>query len=99
MTDIDATFEQNVFNLAQRQWIADVHHNSEPDDLGRTVEITEGILQSYSLEDLNGWLKTIYSDNTYRGHHSFIPIHSPGGPLKTHPISTLPPGQRFVPGA
>ena len=67
VADVDATFEQNVFNLAQRQRIADIQHHSEANDLARTVEITEGILHSYRLEDLNGWLKTIYSDNAGKG--------------------------------
>jgi hypothetical protein len=43
VADIDAAFDQKVFNLTERQGIADVHHHRETDDLGRTVEISEGI--------------------------------------------------------
>ena len=43
VADIDATFEQHVLNLAQRQRVADVHHHREADDLGRRVEIAERI--------------------------------------------------------
>ena len=65
VTNIDATFEQNVFNLAQRKRIADVHHHREANDLGRTVEITAGVSHHSRLEDLPWWLKPIYSDNAY----------------------------------
>ncbi len=34
VTNVDAALEQQVFDLAQRQWIADVHHHGEADDLG-----------------------------------------------------------------
>ena len=40
ITNVDATFEQNVFDLAQRKRIADIQHHREANDLGRTVEIT-----------------------------------------------------------
>ena len=35
VANVDAAFEQNVLNLAQRQRVADVHHHREADDLGR----------------------------------------------------------------
>ncbi len=41
MADIDAAFEQKVFDLTERQRIADLHYHSQADDLGRTVEILE----------------------------------------------------------
>jgi hypothetical protein len=41
MADIDAAFEQKVFDLTDRQRIADLHYHSQADDLGRTVEISE----------------------------------------------------------
>jgi len=43
LADIDATFEWKIFALMERQQIADVHHHSQADDLGRTVEISERI--------------------------------------------------------
>jgi len=43
VADISSTFEQNVFDLAERQRVADVHHHRETDDLGRTVEAAERI--------------------------------------------------------
>jgi hypothetical protein len=33
VADIDAAFEQEIFDLAQWQWIADIHHHREADDL------------------------------------------------------------------
>ena len=63
----DATFEQNVFNLAQRQRIADVQHHREANDLGRTVDITAGISLRLRLRNSPSPLKPIYSDNARQG--------------------------------
>ena len=63
VANVDATFEQNVFNLAQRKRIADVQHHREPNDLGRTVEITAGISHRLRLRNSPSPLKPIYSDN------------------------------------
>ncbi len=51
VADIDATFEQQILDLPQRQRIPDVHHYREANYLGRTVEITEGILHRYKLRN------------------------------------------------
>ena len=63
LTNTDATFEQNVFNLAQRKRIADVQHHRKANDLGRTVEITAGISHRLRLRNSPSPLKLIYSDN------------------------------------
>ncbi len=68
VADVDATLEQNVFDLAQRQRIADIHHHGQPDDLGRGLEITEGIVHHRRLRDLTSRLKPIYSDNALAGN-------------------------------
>ena len=34
VTDVDAALEQDVFDLAQRKWIANIHHHRQADDLG-----------------------------------------------------------------
>jgi hypothetical protein len=60
---IDTALEQRIFNLTERQRIADVHHHRQADDLGRTVEIAEGILQPPKLWILTSRLKTGCSDN------------------------------------
>jgi hypothetical protein len=52
-----------ILDLSQRQWIADIHHHREADDLGRTVEITEGIAHRRRLGMPPARLKPIYSDN------------------------------------
>ena len=63
--DVDAAFEQKVFNLAQGQRIADVHHHREADHLGRTVEISEGIvLHLRRLREQAFRLKRVFSDIT-----------------------------------
>ena len=62
MTDIDATLEQQIFDLPERQRIADVHHHSEADHLGRTVEVAEGIAHRQRLRITPHRLKLICSD-------------------------------------
>ena len=36
--DVNATLGQQVLDLPHRQRELNIHHHSEPDDLGRTVE-------------------------------------------------------------
>ena len=43
MADVDTALEQQILDLSQRQWVADIHHHREADDFGRTVEVAEGI--------------------------------------------------------
>jgi hypothetical protein len=62
VADIDATFKQQVFDLPQRQRIADVHHHREADYLGRTIEITKGIAHRWRLWNAPVRLKPICSD-------------------------------------
>ena len=52
MADVDTTFEQDVFDLAQRQRIADVHHHRETDDLGRAVKITKEMVHYHRLREV-----------------------------------------------
>ena len=63
----NAAFEQDVFDLAQRQRIADVHHHCEADDLGRTVEITKGIVHGRRLRELGFRFKPVFSDSAQSG--------------------------------
>ena len=63
MANVYAPFEQNIFDLTQRQRIADIRHHREADDLGRAVEITEGIVHRRRLRELTSHLKAIYSDS------------------------------------
>ena len=37
VANIDATLEQQIFDLTQREWIADVDHHCEPDHLWRVL--------------------------------------------------------------
>lgn len=43
MAQVDAAFEQQVLDVPQGQWEADIHHHHEADHLGRRVEIPEWI--------------------------------------------------------
>ena len=67
VTDVEAPLEEQIFDLPQRQRIADIHHHREADDLGRTVEISEGIAHRRRLRMSPARLKPIYSDNAMRG--------------------------------
>jgi len=44
VAEVNAALKQQILDLPQRQRIADVHHHRQADDLGRTIEISEGIL-------------------------------------------------------
>ena len=66
VADVDATFEQNVFNLAQRKRIADVHHHSEANDLGRCLEVIERSFHSETLDAILPTLNAVSSDNAPR---------------------------------
>lgn len=63
MADINAPFEQDVFNSAKRQRIASVHHDRETDYLGRTVEAAERISHLRTLRSDAQPLKSDCSDN------------------------------------
>jgi len=38
IADFDPPFMENIFDLPQRQWIADIHHQSQADDLGEVLK-------------------------------------------------------------
>ena len=55
--------EQAVFDLTQRQGIADIHHHREAYDLGRGFEISEGIvLHLRRLRERVLRLEQVFSD-------------------------------------
>jgi S1-C subfamily serine protease len=63
VADVDAPLKEQIFDLPQRQRIADIHHHREADHLRRAVEITEGSAHRRRLRILVRSLKPIYSDN------------------------------------
>jgi len=62
VADIDATLEQQILDLPQRERIADENHHRQADHFGRAVEITEGIVHPGGLCVTRGGLKPIWSD-------------------------------------
>jgi hypothetical protein len=66
MADIDTPLKQEIFDLPQRQRIANVHHHCEADHLRRTVEITERISHPRTLRDAPSVLKKLCSDSAKR---------------------------------
>ena len=64
VTNVDAAFEQDVFDLAQVQRIADVEHHREADDFQRGFEIPEGIgLHLHRLRVRALPLERVFSDS------------------------------------
>ena len=70
MADVDAAFEQQILNLAQRKWIPDVHHCRDTDNLRQTDEIMEGVFNQLSLCMDLAILKLICSDNALVVHNA-----------------------------
>ncbi len=54
---------KQVFDLPQQQRKADIHHDCQADDLGRSLEITEWISHRRMLRDVLSALKNSCSDN------------------------------------
>jgi len=63
VADIDTALEQQVFDLAQRQRVPDIHHHREADDFGQIIEIAEGVFHPSKLRNSLYRLKPPYSDN------------------------------------
>jgi hypothetical protein len=49
VADVDPALGQQILDIAQRQGVSHVHHHHQPDDLGRTVEISEWIAHTLRL--------------------------------------------------
>ena len=62
MADINTTLKQKILDLPQRERIADVHHHCEANNLGRKVEISEGIAHHRMLSNATAQLKPTWSD-------------------------------------
>jgi len=62
VADIDTPLKQEIFDLPQRQRIANVHHHGKADNLGRSLEITEWISHRRTLRNPPRRLKSICSD-------------------------------------
>ncbi len=41
MCDVDALLVKQLLTIAQRQWISDIHHYRQADDLGRGLQVWE----------------------------------------------------------
>ena len=44
VADVDPALGQQVLDVAQRQGVADIHLHHQPDDLRRTIKVSEGVL-------------------------------------------------------
>ena len=49
VADINASLEQEIFDMTQREWEANGHHDCEADDLGGCFEISKWVLHAPRL--------------------------------------------------
>jgi hypothetical protein len=63
VANVDAALEQQILDLAERQWVAHIHHHRQANDLGRRVEIAERIFHPPKLRGGPDPLKLFCSDN------------------------------------
>ena len=63
VADIDAAFEQQILDLAQRKRITNIHHHRQANDIGCRVEIAEGAFHPSRLKNGLVCLKPFCSDN------------------------------------
>ncbi len=66
VANIDPTLEQEIFDLPQRQRIADVRHHREVDNLGRAIELAERITHRRRVRIATPRLKPVWSDTAFR---------------------------------
>ena len=67
MAEVDTALEQEIFDLSQRQRVADIHHHREADDLGRTVEVAKEIWHLAKLWIPHLHINPFLSDNACVG--------------------------------
>ena len=60
MTNTDAPFMKKVFHIAERKWKPHIHHDGQPDDLGRRLEIAKRVVISHlkTIENRPSVVKT-----------------------------------------
>jgi hypothetical protein len=49
VANVDPTLGQKILDVAQRQWVSDVHHHDQTDDLWRSIEISERVAHAPRL--------------------------------------------------
>src|SRR6056297_471711 len=66
VTDLDTTLVQQILDVSERQREADVHHDRQADDLGRRLEVLEGVAFGHlgTLAGAMPGLKPSSSDKT-----------------------------------
>ena len=69
MADLDPTLVQQVFDVSERKWKANVHHYRQANDLWAAVEVLEGIFfhHKQKLRNRPAGLNPICSDKTISG--------------------------------
>lgn len=61
--NVDAAFKQGVFDLQQRLWLANIHHDRMVFNLGRTAEVAERVSHSRRLWITASRLKLVCFEN------------------------------------
>ena len=65
MADVDAALVQQVLDVSERKWKANVHHDRQANDLRAAVKVLEGVCfhHEQKLRNHPARLKQICSDN------------------------------------
>src|SRR6056297_1444010 len=74
VTDLDTTLVQQILNVPERQREPDVHHDRQADDLGRRLEVLEGVAFGHlgTLAGAMPRLKPSSSDKTIKTHERLV---------------------------
>ena len=88
MANIYAAFVEQIFDLPQRKRKSDVHHYSQTDDLGRRLEISEGVFHQETLRNPPPRLKLDSPDNASQslGHEHAMTTYNAYGNLPHHDV-------------
>ena len=76
MADVDATLEQQILDIVQRQREPHLHHDHQGDHLGRRVEVAK-------------WTGGFAGGAAWRGSHCHRPMPPVGSIALTEPSASL----------
>src|SRR6056297_1629700 len=92
VTDLDTTLVQQILDVPERQREPDVHHDRQADDLGRGLEVLEGVAFGHlgTLAGAMPRLKQSSSDKTAGSHPLDAARFDLGGEHRPKPVPPEP---------
>ena len=90
IADVDTPLQEQVFDVARRQWVSDIWHDRQTDDLGRRFEIAEGVVWSAARLSLLpvGGRRANFPDRTLTAHPHSYRSGLASGNANTHTADT-----------